>query len=271
MCGNIMGKTEESGVHMSDERQYTASDKTLIVLQEAIKYERFSDIVNATGFAKATVHRILKSLVEFGFISISESGEYFAGPASLQLAGEAFRNIDISQIAAPHLSKLSSTLGYTAHVGALNQFEAIYIAKQSGATPYSIPSGVGQSMHLHSTAIGKCLLSGFTTEELEGYLSSVELVAKTPNTIVNQDALRRELDSVRERGFSLDDEENVPGIRCIGAPIFDHSGRISHAISMTSLALENSVEEVCEFAPVILEIAQAISTDLGAPSSSLRR
>ena len=126
-------------------------------------------------------------------------------------------------------------------------------------------------MHLHSTAIGKCLLSGFTPEELDGYLSSVELVAKTPNTIVNPDALRRELDSVRERGFSLDDEENVPGIRCIGAPIFDHSGRISHAISMTSLALENSVEEVCEFAPVILEIAQAISTDLGAPSSSLRR
>ena len=99
----------------------------------------------------------------------------------------------------------------------------------------------------------------------------MELVAKTPNTIVNPDALRRELDSVGERGFSLDDEENVPGIRCIGAPIFDHSGRISHAISMTSLALENSVEEVCEFAPVILEIAQAISTDLGAPNSSLRR
>src|SRR5690625_5705481 len=115
---------------MSGERQYTASDKTLIVLQEAIKYERFSEIVTATGFAKATVHRILKSLVDFGFMSISENGDYFAGPASWQLAGEAFRNVDISQIGAPHLNTLCSTLGYRANLATLDQFEACCSCEQ---------------------------------------------------------------------------------------------------------------------------------------------
>ena len=249
---------------MSERRQYAASDKTLIVLQAAIKYERFTEIVRATGFAKATVHRILKSLLEFGFVAVSESGEYFAGPASLQLAGEAFRNIDISKIAAPHLKVLSAKMGYTAHVGALNQFEAIYITKQSGSTPYSIPSGVGQRMFLHSTAIGKCLLSGFGSEALADYFSIADLAPKTPNTIIDSAKLRETLAQVRLDGYSVDDEENVPGIRCIGAPIFDHSGNISHAISMTSLALENSIEEVRAFAPVITDIASAISEDLGA-------
>ena len=113
----------------------TAADKTLIVLQAAIEHERFSDIVTATGFAKATVHRILQTLLDYEFVYLASDGTYAPGVTSLRLASRAFNSIDISEVANPVLTQLAEETGYTVHVGALNVNEAIYVAKRQGPTP----------------------------------------------------------------------------------------------------------------------------------------
>lgn len=244
--------------------QLTAADKTLIVLQAAIGNRRFSDIVQETGFAKATVHRLLRTLLNYGFVVVTDDGEYIAGPEALRLAALAFNEIDISKIAAPFIAELSAETGYTVHVGALNRYEAVYVAKSAGSAPYLIPSGIGERLHLHSTSIGKCLLAGMTPSEAEAAISGSGLVPRTPNTITTMAALREELRRVVAKGYSIDDEENVPGLRCVGAPIVDHSGRVAFGVSMTSLAMENSLAAVENYAEAVVATADKISRALGA-------
>ncbi|MDK4319178.1 MAG: IclR family transcriptional regulator [Corynebacterium propinquum] len=242
----------------------TAADKTLIVLQAAIEHERFSDIVTATGFAKATVHRILQTLLDYEFVYLASDGTYAPGVTSLRLASRAFNSIDISEVANPVLTQLAEETGYTVHVGALNVNEAIYVAKRQGPTPYEIPSTIGKRLPLHSTTIGKCLLADMDTSQLASVVKQAGLAPLTPNTITTPEDLDQEIAVVRTRGYSFDDEENVPGIRCIGAPIFDHSGKATYGISLTSLAMENTLKQIERFAPLVTEAAAEISHNLGA-------
>ncbi|KMY23796.1 IclR family transcriptional regulator [Actinobaculum suis] len=245
----------------------TAADKTLMVLIAAMQESRFTDIVTATGLSKSTVHRLLQTLLNYGFVTLTADGEYLPGPSALRMAGTAFESIDISKIALPFMEELSAATGYTIHLGALNGTEAIYIAIVNGDAPYRIPSGIGDRLALHSTSIGKSLLTGFSERALRRYLRDPGLSPKTPNTHTDAQALRTDLQAIRERGYSYDDEENVPGIRCIGAPIRSHTGQITHGLSLTSLAMENSLADLEKLAPQVIATAQKISTALGAPSA----
>lgn len=245
-----------------------ASEKTLIVLQAVTTHQRFTDIVDQTGLAKATTHRLLKTLEEYKFVTLTESGDYFPGPAALRLAGQAFGLIDISTIAAPHITRLAKETGYTVHIGAATDYQAIYIAKQNGPTPYRLPSRVGDRLELHSTSIGKSILAGLAPTELENTLNNLPFTRFTPNTITKRGALLQEIQKVRTQGFAIDDEENVPGLRCVGAPIFNHAGKVTHGISLTSLVMENPLERVENLAPTVQAAAKSISEALGAVSTS---
>jgi len=251
---------------MTDEKRLTAADKTVITLRAAIENRRFSDIVEATGFPKATVHRILQTLLDYRLVTLTPSGEYIPGPSALKLAGTALGAIDISDIATPYLTELASKTGYTVHLAALNHDEAIYIAKRNGATPYHIPSNLGERLPLHTTAIGKCLMAGFSREDVVNHAVEHGLKPHTPNSITTLDAYVEELTHIRERGYSFDDEENVPGIRCIGAPVFGMHGKPTYGVSMTALAMEKSLSELEEYADTVVGCARNISDALGAPS-----
>ena len=69
---------------------------------------------------------------------------------------------------------------------------------------------------------------------------------------------------MRDCGYAVDDEENVPGIRCVAVPIRNHMGRVDHAMSITTLALEKTMDEVIELVPFVVETAAKISRSLGA-------
>ena len=250
---------------MSEKKSLTAADKTIITLQAAMQNRRFSDIVEATGFAKATVHRILQTLLDYKMVTLTSAGEYIPGSSALKLAGTALSSIDISEIANPFLEQLAATTGHTVHLAALNHNEAIYVGKRNGATPYHIPSGIGERLPLHSTAIGKCLMADQTSEEVTNYAVDNGLRALTPNTITKLDAYLEELERIRNRGYSFDNEENVPGIRCIGAPVFGLRGEATYGVSMTALAMEKTIEEMEKYADYVVGCARGISFALGAP------
>lgn len=246
----------------------SAAEKTVIILKAAIENRRFTDIVNESGLSKTTVHRILQTLIDYGFVTVTSEGEYIPGPATLTLAGHAFEIIDIAKIATPFIEELAQETGYTVHIGALNGTEAIYVAIENGKTPYRIPSKIGDRLALHSTAIGKILLADFSHRAIENYVKDPGLTPKTPNTHLTLESVLKDLEAIRERGYSFDDEENVPGIRCIGAPIRNHTGKVTHALSVTSLALENSIADIEKLAPLAQATAEKISHALGAPETS---
>lgn len=240
-----------------------ASEKTLLVLEAALTHSRFSKVVEATGLAKATTHRILGTLLAHGFVALAADGSYLPGPKILSLAGRALERIDISAIAQPFVDYLVAKVHCTVHVGVVNGDEIVYLIRSDSDKPYRMPSRVGNAIPLHSSGIGKAVLSGYTDDSIGRFVARAGLPYRTEHTITTLDALRAEIATVRELGYALDREENVPGVVCVAAPIRDHTGTITYGLSISTLTLEHTVEQVEAMAPMAIETADRISVALG--------
>lgn len=241
----------------------SASEKTLMVLEAALTYPRFTDVVHATGLAKATTHRILATLVARSFVTVATDGTYLPGPQILALAGRALERIDISAIAQPFVDQLVDEVHCTVHVGAANGDEIIYLIRTDSDKPYQMPSRVGHAIPMHSSGIGKVVLSGYTDDELERFASRAGLPRRTEQTITDLTELRREIARVRACGYALDREENVPGVACVAAPIRDHTGTVKYGLSISTIVLEHSLEQVEAMSDAARRAADRISTALG--------
>lgn len=240
-----------------------ASEKTLIVLEAAFVHPRFTDIVDATGLAKATVHRILATLQDRDFVVVSPDGGYLPGPRILSLAGNALERIDISEIARPHVDRLVDSVHCTVHVGVANGDEILYLVRTDSDKPYRMPSRVGHSIRMHSAAIGKVVLATYDDDALDRFVARAGLARQTATTITSAEELRAELATVRQKGYALDREENVPGVVCVAAPIRDHTGTVRYGVSTSSITLEHTAEDMEGFAAEVVATATAISAALG--------
>lgn len=241
----------------------SASEKTLLVLEAALTHSRFTEVVEATGLAKATAHRILATLVDRQFVTVDHDGSYLPGPKVLSLAGRALARIDISAIAKPFVDELVTKSHCTVHLGVVNGDEIIYLIRADSDKPYLMPSRVGLAIPMHSTGIGKVVLSDYTDDELERYVARAGLPRRTAHTITTLAALRTEIADVRRRGYALDREENVPGLGCVAAPVRDLTGTVKYGISVSTLTLEHTVEQIEAMAPLAVQTADRISAALG--------
>ena len=248
-----------------------ASEKTLLVLEAALAHGRFTDVVAATGLTKTTTHRILGTLVGRGFVVVAPDGSYLPGPQILSMAGRALQRIDISAIAQPFVDLLVQEVHCTVHVGVANGDEIVYLIRSDSDKPYRMPSRVGLAIPMHSSGIGKTVLSGYTDDGLQRYVERAGLPRRTERTITTLDALRAEIAEVCRLGYARDREENVPGVTCVAAPIRDHTGTMKYGLSISTLTIEHTPEQVEAMAPAALRTAEAISTALGhttAPRST---
>lgn len=241
----------------------SASEKTLLVLEAAFTHSRFTDIVDATGLAKATTHRILATLVEQRFVALDRDGGYLPGPKILSLAGRALERVDVSAIARPFVDALVEKVHCTVHVGFANGDEMLYLVRTDSDKPYRMPSRVGHSIPMHSSGIGKAILASFSDDELERFVARAGLPGRTEHTLTTIEQLRAELEDVRRHGYSLDREENVPGVICVAAPIRDHTGSVRYGVSISTITLEHTEEQIEAMAPEAIATADAISEALG--------
>lgn len=240
-----------------------ASEKTLLVLEAVMTHSRFSEVVEATGLAKATTHRILATLIDRRFVTVAPDGGYLPGPKILSLAGQALRRIDISAIAQPFVDALVDEVHCTVHVGVANGDEIVYLIRADSDKPYRMPSRVGLAIPMHTSGIGKVVLSGYNDHELHRFVARAGLPALTPNTITTVDGLRAEIAAIRGAGYALDLEENVPGVICVAAPIRDSTHKINYGVSISTLTIEHTREQLEAMAPLAIETAAKISEALG--------
>jgi len=240
-----------------------ASVKTLLVLEAVLTHDRFTDIVAATGLAKATVHRILQTLVDRQFVAVSTSGDYLPGSKVLSLAGQALQRIDISTIAQPYVDALVARVHCTVHVGVTNGDEIIYLIRSDSDKPYRMPSRVGATIPLHATAMGKAVLATYSDDALDRFAARAGLPVWTKHTITNLEVLRAEVRQVAELGYARDREENVLGIGCVAAPIRDHTGNVNYGLSISTIMLDHTPEQIDAMADDAIQTANQISRALG--------
>ncbi|SDR00886.1 IclR family transcriptional regulator [Thermostaphylospora chromogena] len=248
-------------------REGSSIDKALAVLEAIAEHHRVTDIAAATGVSKSTVHRILQSLVEWGFARSDGSGGYEPGPRILTLAGRVMTRFDPARQAADALKALHERTGYTTHFAIRSGDEAVYVQKLEGRRPYQMPSRVGMSLRLHSTAIGKSILAHLPEDEVRAIAERTGLSPLTPNTLATTEDLLEHLVRVRAAGYAVDEEENVPGVLCVGAPVFDHTGQVLGGISISALAMDMSRADLELLAPEVVKAAREVSSALGAPTA----
>ena len=242
-----------------------ASVKTLRVLEAALLYPRFTDIVAEAGLAKATVHRILATLVEQEFISGASDTGYRAGPSLLSIAGRALASVDIAQIAQPIVDRLVAETECTVHVGVATDTEMVYVIRKDASKPYRMQSRVGLAIPMHCTGMGKIVLASWEPKRVDELIARVGLPRKTDRTITDPDALHTQLAHIRTRGFASDLGENEEGTVCVSCAIRDYTGAVTYGLSISSIALEHPGASIEAFANAGNAAAEEISRQLGAP------
>jgi DNA-binding IclR family transcriptional regulator len=237
-----------------------------VLLQVALSGDKGLSLAECStilGYSKATTHRILRTLSQREFLRVDEErGLYTLGITNLRLGTKFLEGLDVRREALPVLRELAEQAGETVHLGTLSGTVIVYIEKVESPQAVRMFSRVGDTMPAYSTGIGKAVLAFLPEEEVEGHLPEV-LEPRTPNTIVDRQAFWEEVQRTRQRGHSTDDVENEDGIRCVGAPVFDHLGHVEAGISIAGPVQRMTPERAVELGPLVRQYADVISQRLG--------
>jgi len=222
-----------------------------------------AELARATGVAKPTAHRLLATLLDAGLARPLDDGRYALGPRCLTLGAGFADGLDLRREALPALRELAEETGETCHLGVLAGSEVVYIEKVDSRHAVRMQSRVGSTQPALSTSLGRALLAHADAATVEAALAA-GVVARTPRTTTDPAAVRALLARVRERGYAVDDVENEPGVRCVGAPIVDHEGRTVAALSVSGPEIRVTEAEVERLAVLVRAAARTVSRALGA-------
>ena len=208
------------------------------------------DTSDETNFSQT----VLKALDVLECIALAEQ------PLS---AAEVAKLCDISRPTAYRLICTLAARGYVAQADATHYRLGIQALSLSQNVRVSPVGCIGWRNMLHCSSMGKAILAFLSESDRTDLLERLDLIVKTRNTITDRARLREHLDAVRAQKFATDDEESEEGIRCVGAPIFDRTGRVFAAISLSGPAYRLSLPRLVELSDLVVETATNISTRLG--------
>ena len=246
--------------------QLSALQKAIAVVEALAHERRLSDIARHTGLPVSTVHRILQELVAVGWAREEEGRTYAMGARLLSLPSRSTGTEDLARLARPQLRQLCEASGRTVHFAVIDGDQLVYLDKHEGTRAYSMKSRIGMTLPLHCTAIGKAVLAQMADAEVRQVAIRAGLPALTPRTMTDVPTLLRHLAKVRQRSYAVDDEENEPHTRCVGAAVVNHRGEPIGGVSISSLVFDVTGAEVEQLGAMVAETAAAISTILGSPS-----
>jgi DNA-binding IclR family transcriptional regulator/sugar lactone lactonase YvrE len=219
--------------------------------------------------SRTTLYRILAVLVERGFVRQDPSRRVYAtGFRLLEMAQGALSAPDLSTAAAPELRALRDATGETAYVAVLEGREVVSLGKFEGAHEVRSAARLGDRKPLHCTSQGKAILAFLPPQRRDEILTRPSLPALTARTITTRRQLLTALELVRARGFAVDDEEILEGIRCVGAPVLDVSGTVLGAISIAGPAWRMTLERLEVLGAEVAAAGRRIGAQLRPPPQS---
>lgn len=223
------------------------------------------DLMRRAGLPKSTVYRIVAALEARGLLRNDRRTQTLSlGFHLLDLAQNVWATPDLVVGAAPELRRLSEMTGETAYLAALSGHSAIVLARSLGAHEDSSMSELGVLRPLHATSQGKAMLAHVPQKQADQLIGELSFEALTSHTIVNPEVLRHRLEIIRQRGFSLDDQELMEGVRCVGAPVIDTRGQCVGAISVTGPFYRMTLERIEQLGPELIAAARRIGENLSA-------
>jgi IclR family pca regulon transcriptional regulator len=228
-----------------------------------------SELSRELALSRSTAHRYIATLAQLGYLQQDpDSKRYRLGPKVLDLGFSAINSMDVREISAPHLRRLSDETGHTVNLAILDGTEVVYIERcrtaQPGQREIDFNLHVGARLPAYCTAMGKAILAFVSEERREEIIGRIDFVPRGPNTLTDPQAFRAELERIRVSGIAVNDEELAYGLRSIAAPIRSHSGEVLAALNLAIHRTMGSMDELlARFGPAVQKTATDISLGMG--------
>ncbi len=221
---------------------------------------------NTLRMNKSTVYRFLTSLKELGFVRQDPETEKYSLTLKLfEIGMSVLDRLELWREAQPIIKEIARLTGETVHLATMDDTSLVYLGKIESARGLrvSMMSRVGQKAPTYCTGLGKMLLAHLPAERVNDILKREKVVKFTERTITKRPDLDRELASIREKGFAIDNEEHEAGVRCVAAPVRDNHGAVCAAVSVSVPTIRLPDKEIPRYRAIVLRAAEEISQRIG--------
>lgn len=217
-----------------------------------------SQLAAASGLPLPTIHRLVRTLVDLGYLRQEPSRRYVLGPKLIRLGESSAHMLNVW--ARAHLTRLVDELGESANLAMLDGDGIVYVGQVPSRHSMRMFTEVGRRVLPHCTAVGKAILAEMSPGQVRGILDRTGMPRHTEHTITDPDEFAAAVQWSREHGYALDDGEQEMGVRCVAVAVPDVAFRL--AISVSGPATRMTEELVERAVPLLIHAAAALSADL---------
>lgn len=217
-----------------------------------------TETAEKAGLTRAGARRFLLTLVATGYAT--QTGRVFAlSPRLLSVARTWLQGTSLWAFAEPFMRQTAAALQESCSATILSGEDVVYVARAAGPRIVSLELHVGSHLPAYCTAMGRVLLSGLKSEEVDAFLARISLAPKTDKSLTDPERIAGAVEKARRDGYAIVDEELEIGLRSIAVPVRDHSGAIVAAINVSTQSARHSVSEMeRDFLPLLKQTAARI-------------
>lgn len=222
------------------------------------------DLSKELSLNKTTIHRILNSLICMDYVKQDpETLKYSLTFKICNISNQILSKNSMTDIARPHLKTLAEQTGEIVHLVQLNGTDAVYIDKVDATkNAVRLVSMVGKTIPLYCSGVGKALMADMSDEKITSIWKNSKIKKLTDYTIVELSELLTRIRQIRQKGYSLDNEENELGVRCIAVSLKNYNGKSNYAISISAPKDRMSDERIRQLSDLILQTKENIQHEL---------
>lgn len=221
-----------------------------------------ADLARQLDIPVTTTLRIMTTLLLEGLVRKHE-GRFELGPVLIQLGHASLAGTEIRELALPVLQKLTVATDETSHLAIPCDDRALIVAVQDSPHPLRASSRPGFLAELHCSSTGKIFLAYIYASRLDEFYGQRRPASRTPHTLTLAADIRRELEATLKRGYSLDNEEFHPGVRCLAAPVFGSDGAVVAALGITASTFRFTEKRIAEMAAIVRAHAAELTRLIG--------
>jgi IclR family KDG regulon transcriptional repressor len=230
-------------------------------------------ITASLGIHRSSVHELVRTLLQHGLLAeaVERPNRYVLGSRMFDFGNAYAARIDLLTEAQHITRAIATACEESVSLAVLDGIDVTYVVKADGTHLMRTVTYPGRRLKAHCTGAGKMLLAGLSDEELTARFQGVELIGMTDHSIDTFEHLRSELAEIRMRQLSFDDNEAHLGVRCLAAPIYDHTGSMVAAMSISGPSVRVSDERQPALETILRGGALDLSHRLGYRPQAARR
>lgn len=244
----------------------------LIILSSVNEPLSVSQLSRELNAPKSSTFEILATMVEKGFLEFDDVLKtYKPGIKVFEVGASYLYNTDLTKEARPYLEELVKKTGETAFLATPSDRDVVYLDKVEASSSIRTTATLGMRNPMHVTGLGKAILAAYPNQKVKEIMLNQTFAAVTKNSIKDYDSLMVNLNQIRQRGYSIDDQENEDDVFCIAAPVWNYTNQPIAAISIAGLATRMTEKKGEEYAVYLIDVAMSLSKRFGYKHTQLYR